>query len=77
MRASQRRLSSLRPPLNRNEDQLRDSLGAVLGRLHAIVVGPGLGRDEHMQTAGRIAIEVRHPRSRLASPLAILLMPMC
>ncbi|PWN40611.1 Ribokinase-like protein [Ceraceosorus guamensis] len=42
----------------KNDEQLKDVLRPILGRLHALVVGPGLGRDKHMQTAGRIAIQL-------------------
>ncbi len=31
----------------------------IFQRLHSVVVGPGMGRDEHMQRCGKIAIEVR------------------
>lgn len=30
----------------------------MLSRLHVLVVGPGLGRDEAMQSAGRVAVRM-------------------
>ncbi|CEH17799.1 Predicted sugar kinase [Ceraceosorus bombacis] len=42
----------------KTDEQLKDALRPILGRLHALVVGPGLGRDKHMQTAGKIAIQL-------------------
>ncbi|CAO1630047.1 unnamed protein product [Parajaminaea phylloscopi] len=37
---------------------VRKDLEGLFGRLHSIVVGPGLGRDEHMQKCGRVALEL-------------------
>lgn len=39
-----------------NKDTLKQEVEGVLSRLHAIVVGPGLGREGYMQDAARIAI---------------------
>ena len=38
-------------------DEVRDALRSLFGRLHSIVIGPGLGREAHMQAFARIAIE--------------------
>ncbi|BGP07560.1 hypothetical protein JCM10049v2_003398 [Rhodotorula toruloides] len=40
------------------EQQITDSLKAVLPRLHTLVIGPGLGRDPHMQLAAKTAISL-------------------
>ncbi|BGP70007.1 hypothetical protein NBRC10513v2_003360 [Rhodotorula toruloides] len=40
------------------EQQIMDSLKAVLPRLHTLVIGPGLGRDPHMQLAAKTAISL-------------------
>ncbi|GAA99273.1 uncharacterized protein L969DRAFT_16578 [Mixia osmundae IAM 14324] len=37
---------------------IEEELKALLSRLHIIVVGPGLGREQHMQDAARSAIEL-------------------
>ncbi|KAK0551252.1 hypothetical protein OC845_002261 [Tilletia horrida] len=39
-------------------DQIREDMRSIFSRLHSVVVGPGLGRDQHMQDCGRIAIEL-------------------
>lgn len=38
-------------------DSIKKEIEPILSRLHAIVVGPGLGREDYMQNAARIAIE--------------------
>lgn len=35
---------------------MRTELEGILSRLHTIVVGPGLGREEYMQNAAKMAI---------------------
>jgi NAD(P)H-hydrate repair Nnr-like enzyme with NAD(P)H-hydrate dehydratase domain len=35
-----------------------EELEKLLGRLHALVIGPGLGRDDFMQAAGKRALKV-------------------
>jgi ATP-dependent NAD(P)H-hydrate dehydratase len=43
-----------------NSDQVTARVSGLLDRLHAIVVGPGLGRDELMQeSAGKIISEAK------------------
>lgn len=37
---------------------LRPELAAVLSRLHVLVIGPGLGREEYMQTFARLALDI-------------------
>lgn len=41
----------------RSPESLRPELAALLSRLHVLVIGPGLGREEHMQTFARVALE--------------------
>lgn len=36
---------------------LKSQVESILSRLHAVVVGPGLGREDHTQAFGRLAIE--------------------
>ncbi|GAA6008505.1 NADHX dehydratase [Rhodotorula paludigena] len=43
---------------NLNEEQMADVFKGVLPRLHTLVIGPGLGRDKHMQLAARTAIRL-------------------
>lgn len=42
----------------RSAADIRNDLDGLCARLYAVVVGPGLGRDEHMQMCGREAVEV-------------------
>lgn len=35
-----------------------DELEGLMKRLHVLVIGPGLGRDDYMQSAGKRALEV-------------------
>lgn len=37
---------------------LRPELAALLSRLHVLVIGPGLGREEYMQTFARLALNI-------------------
>ncbi|KAI0272486.1 Ribokinase-like protein [Gloeopeniophorella convolvens] len=37
---------------------LREELSALFSRLHVLVIGPGLGREEYMQTFARLALDV-------------------
>ncbi|KAH9967268.1 Ribokinase-like protein [Russula dissimulans] len=37
---------------------LRPELAALLSRLHVLVIGPGLGREEYMQTFARLALDI-------------------
>lgn len=36
----------------------RDDLAGIISRLHALVIGPGLGRDDFMQKWGKEALSV-------------------
>lgn len=42
----------------RSPSEITKDIDSLCDRLHTMVVGPGLGRDEHMQMCGRISIEV-------------------
>lgn len=37
-------------------DKIKEVLEGIISRLHIIVVGPGLGREDYMQNAARTAI---------------------
>ncbi|GAA6014068.1 hypothetical protein JCM10207_000226 [Rhodosporidiobolus poonsookiae] len=41
-----------------SEQKLEEIFNSLLPRLHTLVIGPGLGRDEHMQLAARVAIRL-------------------
>jgi ATP-dependent NAD(P)H-hydrate dehydratase len=41
----------------RDPKEIKQEIDGLCDRLHALVVGPGLGRDEHMQSCARISIE--------------------
>ncbi|KAE8215611.1 hypothetical protein CF327_g1109 [Tilletia walkeri] len=43
---------------NKSLDSIRSEMKDIFARLHSVVVGPGLGRDQHMQDCGQIAIEL-------------------
>ncbi|GAA5835780.1 hypothetical protein JCM5353_002477 [Sporobolomyces roseus] len=40
------------------EEKITEILKGILPRLHTLVIGPGLGRSEHMQLAARVAIKL-------------------
>ncbi|KAE8230198.1 hypothetical protein CF326_g4804, partial [Tilletia indica] len=42
---------------NKSLESIRSEMKDIFARLHSVVVGPGLGRDQHMQDCGQIAIE--------------------
>ena len=42
----------------RRRDSLRPELEALLSRLHVLVIGPGLGREEYMQKFARLALDI-------------------
>lgn len=42
---------------SKGRDEVREELRGIFGRLHSLVVGPGLGRDPQLQDLARIAIE--------------------
>ncbi|MCO5591544.1 hypothetical protein L7F22_045530 [Adiantum nelumboides] len=42
----------------RDYKEIREELEGLSGRLHSLVIGPGLGRDDHMQKCGRLSLQV-------------------
>ncbi|WFD18097.1 ATP-dependent NAD(P)H-hydrate dehydratase [Malassezia caprae] len=42
----------------KSQEDVRAELRTLFQRLHSVVIGPGLGRDDHMQSFARVAIEV-------------------
>jgi len=43
---------------DRSMDEIRKELESIMSRLHVLIIGPGLGRDEHMQSCARVAFEL-------------------
>jgi len=46
----------------RSPEKVRPELDSLLSRLHVLVVGPGLGREDYMQTYTRIALSIAQQR---------------
>ncbi|CAE6513190.1 unnamed protein product [Rhizoctonia solani] len=48
------------PILNEHDtpDSIKSKLESIVSRLHVLVIGPGLGRDEHMQNAAKVALQL-------------------
>ncbi|KAK7677588.1 hypothetical protein QCA50_019399 [Cerrena zonata] len=44
-------------------DALRPTLSSLLSRLHVLVVGPGLGREDYMQKFAKLAINIAKDQS--------------
>lgn len=44
--------------MDRSTDSVKSVLSSLLSRLHVLVVGPGLGREEYMQKYARMAIGI-------------------
>lgn len=44
---------SFRPP-----ESVRSELNGLLERLHVLVIGPGLGREDYMQQFARVALDI-------------------
>lgn len=47
-----------------SKEKLKEDLDGVISRLHIIVVGPGLGREDFMQNAARQAIELAKAKNQ-------------
>lgn len=47
---------------SRSVTEVRTDLSALFARLHSLVIGPGLGREPHMQTFAQVAIDVARAR---------------
>ncbi|KAI5120435.1 hypothetical protein M0805_009897 [Coniferiporia weirii] len=43
---------------DKSPESVRSELSALLQRLHVLVVGPGLGREDYMQTFARLAVSI-------------------
>lgn len=48
------------PILNEKDtpDSIKSKLESIVSRLHVLVIGPGLGREEHMQNAAKVALQL-------------------
>lgn len=42
----------------RDYDEIKEEVEGLCSRLHSMVIGPGLGRDDHMQKCGKISLQV-------------------
>ncbi|WVQ86463.1 ATP-dependent (S)-NAD(P)H-hydrate dehydratase [Cryptococcus gattii] len=42
----------------KSREDIRSALKGVMSRLHVLIIGPGLGRDDHMQSCAKIAFEL-------------------
>ncbi|WVQ82094.1 ATP-dependent (S)-NAD(P)H-hydrate dehydratase [Cryptococcus sp. DSM 104549] len=42
----------------RSHEDIKKELKGIMSRLHVLIIGPGLGRDDHMQSCARIAFEL-------------------
>ena len=47
----------------RDPNEIRKEINGLCDRIHSLVVGPGLGRDDHMQMCGKISIECAKEKS--------------
>jgi ATP-dependent NAD(P)H-hydrate dehydratase len=47
----------------RDYSEIKKEVEELCERLHSMVIGPGLGRDEHMQKCGKISLEVAKANS--------------
>ncbi|KAH7091889.1 YjeF domain-containing protein [Auriculariales sp. MPI-PUGE-AT-0066] len=47
---------------NANEDEVKQELDALLGRLHVLIIGPGLGRSDSMQNYASTALSLARKR---------------
>jgi len=49
---------------SRDQHEIKSELESLIDRLHALVIGPGLGRAEHMQEYARVAIVAARERKK-------------
>lgn len=47
-----------------DQEAIKKELTGILERLHAIVIGPGLGREDHMQEYARVAIALAREQDK-------------
>lgn len=45
-----------------SHDQVKPELESLLSRLHVLIVGPGLGREDYMQKFARLAVSLARER---------------
>ncbi|ORY32868.1 Ribokinase-like protein [Naematelia encephala] len=50
----------------RDMGEIKEELKGIMSRLHVLIIGPGLGRDEHMQSCARIAFELAREMDGMA-----------
>ncbi|ORX35741.1 putative cytoplasm protein [Kockovaella imperatae] len=50
----------------RSQAEIRKDLEGILSRLHVLIIGPGLGRDDHMQSCARIAFELARENDQMS-----------
>ena len=46
----------------RSVDSVKDALSGLLSRLHVLIIGPGLGREDYMQTFAKVALNIAKER---------------
>lgn len=49
----------------RTTDSIRPELSSILSRLHVLVLGPGLGREDYMQNFARLAFIIAREQVRI------------
>nr|XP_019011001.1 ATP-dependent (S)-NAD(P)H-hydrate dehydratase [Kwoniella pini CBS 10737]OCF49782.1 ATP-dependent (S)-NAD(P)H-hydrate dehydratase [Kwoniella pini CBS 10737] len=43
---------------SKSMEEIKEELKGILARLHVLIVGPGLGRSQHMQNCAKVAFEI-------------------
>ena len=46
----------------RSVDSVKEALSGLLSRLHVLIIGPGLGREDYMQTFAKVALNIAKER---------------
>ncbi|WVF71336.1 ATP-dependent (S)-NAD(P)H-hydrate dehydratase [Kwoniella sp. CBS 6097] len=46
-------------------EQIKDELKGIMARLHVLIIGPGLGRSEHMQNCAKVAFEIARENEQM------------
>lgn len=57
--------NSFRAP--RSPADLRPALSSLLERLHVLVIGPGLGREDYMQNFAKLALNIAKEQVRTSA----------
>ena len=47
---------------SRSVDSVKKALSGLLSRLHVLIIGPGLGREDYMQTFAKVALNIAKER---------------